>query len=204
MRQIATLALTLCLATCLTACLAAGAARAADLPEPVADRIAGAPDRFLRDAADVIHGYGGPDGLDRSGAEAHVAITRAEARAREMRRFLEADLDADGRVTAAEVRTLSAARSADQRARLATMVKAADANADGTVDPAEVSAAAGRAAQKAMSDDEAARVMAILAMDGDADGRVTLAEVEAAVQALVQSRAPASGAGKGTATEEDA
>lgn len=154
------------------------------LPPAVLKRIKEAPARFLADAADLIHGYGGPQGIDRAGVETHIALERASARARALRRFWEADLDADGTVTLSEMRSLATSADAAQRGRIMAQFAQADGDGDGQVAPAELRVQAEGAALRAMSEAKAAGLVAILAFDADGNGSVTLSEVAREVEAL--------------------
>jgi hypothetical protein len=164
-------------------CLA-GAAGAQGLSEAVLKRVQADPEPFLDLAADLIHGFGGPEGIDDAGVGRFVALERAEVRASALRRLAVADLDFDGRVTADEQAVLAGAASAKARGRLWAMFETADGNADRVVS-AEEAAAFGRAeAMRAFGPTDEAVARAVLTFDSNADGFVTLEEVKAAVAAL--------------------
>lgn len=67
------------------ACLCAQPAAAETaLPEPLTKAIKANPQRFVEDAAEVIHGFGTPGaepGVDAVGIDTAIALVRAEARA---------------------------------------------------------------------------------------------------------------------------
>jgi Ca2+-binding EF-hand superfamily protein len=168
----------------LVALVWAEAARAQDAgpgPSPLDEAMARNPDRVETMALDLIAGFGGAEGLTAQGIEAHIALERASARASALRRLLAADLDADGRVTRAELAVAQGAASAAMRGRMERQFTLADADGDGQVDAAELAADAQAAALRALDEDEAALMRALLGLDGDGDGALTGREVTLAL-----------------------
>ncbi|MDW4550458.1 EF-hand domain-containing protein [Defluviimonas sp. D31] len=164
--------------------VADGAALVRVLPERVVSRIQARKAAYAEDAADLILSFGvgggvGPDGIDTA-----IRATRAKVRAREMERFLRADLDNDGRMTAAEVEGLIARSYEGRRGKLKLAQERADRDGDGVISAAELKAHAEAAALAALDERDAAELMALMAFDLDRDGRVTLAEVMAGVEAV--------------------
>ena len=159
----------------------------ADLPERKLEELRRSPRAFIEMAADMIYGFGtagalGPEGIDR-----YIAMGRAQIRAREIRRFLLADLDDDGVVTEAEINVLIAAEAATSRGRLYLAFRSADTAGgapDGRVDLDEMRAHASRVALEEIDAVKVDRIRSILLFDLDGDGRVTLPEVTDAVEAL--------------------
>ena len=158
----------------------------ASLPTPVADRIVADPARFAARAMDMIHAHGGAGGLTSADVDRALALDRAFFRARALRPMQEADLDADGSVTADEIAARAAVLGADGRARLMRAHTAADTDADGNVSATELRAGAEAAAQSGVSDRDVADARAILAFDLDGDGRTTAAEIAAATATLAE------------------
>jgi hypothetical protein len=161
-----------------------GAAGAQALSEAVLKQVREDPEPFLQLAADLIHGFGGPGGIDAAGVGRFVALERAEARASALRRIAVADLDFDGAVTAEEFAVLAAAASAKSRGRLWAVFERADASGDRVVSPDEAAVFARDAAMHAFGPADEAVARAVLTFDGNADGWVSLDEVKAAVAAL--------------------
>ena len=71
----------------------------------LAEAIARAPARVETMIEDLIAGHGEDGVLSAEGIEAHVALTRASARATVLRRYLALDLDADGSIDRLELAT---------------------------------------------------------------------------------------------------
>lgn len=163
------------------------AAMLADLPERKLEELRRSPRAFIEMAADMIYGFGtagalGPDGIDR-----YIAMGRARIRAREIRRFLLADLDDDGVVSEAEFNVLIAAEAATSRGRLYLAFRSADTAGgapDGRVDLGEMRAHAAAVALDEIDAVKVDRIRSILMFDLDGDGFVTLPEVTDAVEAL--------------------
>lgn len=147
------------------------------VPEAMAKRLQRAPDDFVEDAASLILGYGQGGGIDREGITQYVQVERARARASALRRMWEADLNADGAVTGAELGVLVAAAEARYRGRMLLTHEAADGDADGTVTAVEMLAKANVMALDQFSAADEERTMGMLYLDLDADGRLTLDEV---------------------------
>jgi len=66
-------------------------------------RLQDRPDAFVEEAAGLILGYGGPLGLTADQIETAIQAERAWLRAREVRRMLDADLNADLAVSTPEL-----------------------------------------------------------------------------------------------------
>lgn len=143
----------------------------------LAKAIARAPARVETMIEDVIAGHGEVGVLSADGIEAHVALTRASARATVLRRYFALDLDADGSVDRMELAIARRAAAADQRGRMDRDFSVADADGNGVVDPAELAAAGRAAALRALDEEEAALLRGLLAFDGDGDGGVTREEI---------------------------
>lgn len=140
--------------------------------------------RLLRDADDVVEdamtlilGYGTDGGIDAAGLQRALDVDRAAARANVIRRLVEADLDADGTVTADEAGIIADAAAARIRGRIMLGHAAADADGDGRVTPDEARARAEAVAQEAVSAADAARALSLMGLDLDGDGRLTLTEL---------------------------
>jgi len=153
------------------------------LPDKTLKRLVEAPDRFVEEAAELILGFGGPEGLAPAGIETAIAVRRAHVRAREIRRFALADLDNDGRLALREVQTYLPTQAAGQRARLLLGHGAADADADGVVRMDELRAYAQVLALEELPESDAALLRAFMGFDLDGDGFVQVHEVVRAVQA---------------------
>lgn len=164
--------------------LMAGLAGAQGLSDAVLKQVRADPEPFLNLAADLIHGFGGPGGIDAAGVDRFIALERAEARAAALRRLAVADLDFDGQVRDDELGVLAGAASAKARGRIWAMFEAADADANRVVTADEAALFARAEAMRAFGPTEEAVARAVLTFDGDADGWVTLEEVKAAVAAL--------------------
>jgi hypothetical protein len=162
-------------------------ASAQALPDALTKAVKANPQRFVEDAAEVIHGFGSPGaepGVDASGIDRAIALARAVARAGALRRLLAADLDADGAVTAAEMAVLAAAAEARDRGPLIALQAEADRDADGTASAPELMAAAQEEALRSYPERKAALLRDLFRFDADKDGRVTLAEVRSAVDRI--------------------
>lgn len=158
----------------------------ATLPAEVAETIAARPARFAEDAADMVLAHGRDDALTAADVDRALALDRAFFRARALRPFLEADLDADGSVTRDEARARASVLGAEGRARLLRLHAQADADADATLTPDELASHAQAEAARALSPQDEAMARAILAFDLNADSRVTLDELRATAAALSQ------------------
>lgn len=157
------------------------------LPEALTKAVKANPERFLEDAAEVIHGFGAPGaepGVAAEGIETAIALARAEGRAGALRKLQAADLDGDGAVTAAEMAVLAAAAKAGDRGRLIALQAEADADGDGTASAAEMLARAEAEARRSFPERKAALLRDLMLFDSDGDGQLTLPEVEAAVDRI--------------------
>ncbi|MGL5008250.1 MAG: hypothetical protein ACRC6I_00080, partial [Paracoccaceae bacterium] len=130
------------------------------------------------EAVTLIMGYGRDGGIDGAGIATWLAVERALARSQVMRRMVEADLDADGTVTAAEVGVIAGAAAAGVRGRIMQNHAAADGDGDGAVSAAEAGARATAVAMERVSEGDAARAMALMGLDLDGNGVLTLMEVD--------------------------
>ncbi|WP_299373440.1 EF-hand domain-containing protein [uncultured Tateyamaria sp.] len=153
-------------------------------PGTTLNRLRARPDAFVEEAAGLILGYGGPDGLSAQDIETAIAAERARLRAREMRRLLEADLNDDLAVTRAEMAVILRAASATMRGRLLVWHRAADRDGDGTASWQELRQFAALRANVGLNDQTAASMRAMMTFDLDGDGRVALDEVLDAVSML--------------------
>jgi hypothetical protein len=136
------------------------------------------------DAMTLILGYGTGGSIDRAGIETWLSVDRAVARAQVMRRMVEADLNADGTVAAAEIAVIAGAAEAGIRGRIMQNHALADANGDGAVSATEAAARAEAFAMERVSEGDAARAMALMGLDMNGDGRLTLAEVDEATRLM--------------------
>jgi len=143
-----------------------------------------APDRFLTEAAGVILGFGGADGLSAPQIEDAIMAERARVRARELRRLLELDLNNDLALQPRELDVAVAASSAVMRGRRVSWHMAADTNDDETVSWPELRAYADLRARSALDARSADAMRALMVFDTDNDARVTLSELKAAVRIL--------------------
>ncbi|WP_299613815.1 hypothetical protein [uncultured Tateyamaria sp.] len=146
-------------------------------PGATLNRMRARPHAFVEEAAGLILGYGGPQGLSKADIETAIAAEHARLRAREMRRLLEADLNDDLAVTRAELDVLLGAASATMRGRLLVWHRAADTDRDGTASWAELRRHASATARTGLSAEAAAAMRAMMTFDMDGDGRVVLDEV---------------------------
>lgn len=153
-------------------------------PGTTLDRMRTRPEAFMEEAAGLILGYGGRDGLRAAHIEQAIAAELARLRAREMRRLLEADLNGDLAVTRPELNVLLGAASATMRGRLLVWFRAADVNGDHVVSWGEIRAHASRKAQVAMGPHAADAMRAMMTFDLNRDGAVEMSEVLDAMNAL--------------------
>ncbi len=192
MQWILVVALALCVATSVQAQDAAeGEAVAVVMPVALSGVDAALAKRMQRDMGDVtedamtlILGYGTGGAIDRDGIATWLAVERAVARAQVMRRMIEADLNADGTVSAVEIAVIAGAAEAGLRGRIMQNHALADGDGDGAVSAPEAAARAGAFAMERVSEGDAARAMALMGLDLDGDGRLTLAEVDKAGQLM--------------------
>lgn len=154
----------------------------ATLAPEVAEAILARPDRFADLAADLIHGHGTGGAIAPAAIETAIALDRAYFRARALRPFMEADLDADGTLKAPEITARAATLSTTGRARLMRQQADADADSDGTITQAELSRHAEAATARALRPAEEALLRAVAAFDANADGVTDLSEIAQAMQ----------------------
>ena len=147
------------------------------LPQPVQDTLLTAPDRFVENAAGVISGFGGPDGIDPAGIDLFIDVTRAASRSRTTARLMEADLDNDGAIRRSEMEALGQTLSAFQRGQLRRLFDRADADHDSAVLAAELRVRADLDAQKVISRNRELALRSLPLLDVDQNGLVSLAEV---------------------------
>jgi hypothetical protein len=155
------------------------------LPEKAMKKLRGAPDVFLRDAAELIYGFGRDGGIDLAGIDAFVAAERARFRAKEMARYLAADINNDGDVGRDEMAALADAAAAGKRGGLQLGYDRADADGDGVLGLTELRGYAQGVAMVQMSDADVDEMRGILMFDADGDGVAAMEEVAAGVSALV-------------------
>jgi hypothetical protein len=189
MQWVLVVALALCLATQVQAQEAEEQAVA--MPVALAGVDGALAKRMQRDMGDVasdamtlILGYGTGGGIDRAGIETWLAVERAVARAQVMRRIVEADLNADGTVAAAEIAVIAGAAEAGVRGRIMQNHALADTDGDGAVSAAEAMARAEAFAMERVNEADAARAIALMGLDMDGDGWLTLAEVDEAARLM--------------------
>lgn len=151
----------------------------AALPAATVKRLRSAPDRFVQDAGRLIYGYGQGGAIDAPGLARYVALQRASSRARNLRSFLDADLDNDGAVSGAEIAARADTLAANARGRLRFAHKSADLDQDGSVSWDEMRNQAQIDAMGIVSTEDEAVIMGFTGFDSDKDGQVTMAEVQA-------------------------
>lgn len=162
----------------------AGPALAADLPTAMQKAIKSNPEQFLAEAAKLIFGYGGPNGVDKRGIENFVAMERAAARVFAMQPLLQADLNGDLSATMAEAGLLAAAAAADKRGQIMALFARADTDSDDTVTMPEAMALGQTDALSRFDPKDEASAYWILLLDQNANGFVTLEEVATGVTAV--------------------
>ncbi|MEX0312250.1 MAG: hypothetical protein AB3N17_18600 [Tateyamaria sp.] len=153
-------------------------------PGATLNRMRNRPEAFVEEAAGLILGYGGPQGLSAADIETAINAERARLRAREIRRVLDADLNGDLSVTRRELNVVLSAASATMRGRLLVWHRAADKDDDGTATWPEIRKFASQSAQTHMTDQAAAAMRAMMTFDLDGDGFVMLQEVLDAMHIL--------------------
>jgi hypothetical protein len=161
----------------------------AAMPQKALKKLRAAPEVFLQDAAVVIYGFGANGGIDLAGIDGFIAAERARFRAREMARYLAADLDNDGDIALAEMALLADAAAAGKRGRLQRGYDQADADANGVLTVAELRGFAQTVALGQMTDADADDLRGLLMFDADGNGTVAMEEVAAGVSALVEGGA---------------
>lgn len=155
------------------------------LPDPAKKKLRAAPDTFLQDAAAVIYGYGANGSIDLAGIDTFIAAERAKVRAREMARYLAADLNNDGDLGRAEMALLADAAPAAKRGRLQRGYDQADADANGLLTTVELRGFAQTLALAQLTEADAQALRALLLFDQDGNGLVAMEEVAIGVRALV-------------------
>ncbi|MEL7260619.1 MAG: hypothetical protein AAFU63_01685 [Pseudomonadota bacterium] len=153
-------------------------------PGATLDRMRNRPDAFVQEAAGLILGYGGADGLSAAEVETAIDAELARLRARELRRLLDADLNGDLSVSAKELRVLVHAASATMRGRLMVWHRASDLNGDGTASWAEIRGHARTVAEAGLSDKARGAMRAMMMFDLNGNGRVHMDEVLEALDLL--------------------
>lgn len=143
-----------------------------------------------RNAADIIRGHGGPDGLTQGDIRNYVALIRAEARAKALQPFLRADLDGDGAVNLIEAEVYSSSLSARSRSWFGYAYDLADLDLDGVLTVEEVSGAGIAAALDAVDDNDEAALTGLLALDSDGNGAVNLDELRQGLARASMLRKP--------------
>ncbi len=133
-------------------------------------------ERQFDDVAAMILGYGTGGAIDLAALQNMVAMERADARARAMRRLQGADLNGDGAIGGDEMRIKAAAMAAAARGRMIQYFGRADLDGDDTVSVAELQDYANSIAVQTFGEDKAANVLSMMGFDKNGDGRVTLAE----------------------------
>ena len=147
------------------------------LPAPTQKELRNAPAEFVEEMAGLILGYGGPGGIGLEGIETYIGLERASARAYQIRKMLQGDLNGDGWLERSEMAALQRIVSARQRGVLEVAFRRGDRDQDGRVSPDELRALAQVAALKRVSADQAVLLRSILKFDLNADDHVTLDEV---------------------------
>ena len=155
---------------------------AATLPDKTLKSLEKAPDFFVEEVAGLILGYGGDDGI--TARQIEHAINHRWAKARARSDLSEADLNADGKITAKEARIVGRVLSGWSRGRLMLRFRAADLDLNQSVDAKEVASYAETRALKALSAGQAEAWRALTAFDLDQNGLVALEEVLLAVKAF--------------------
>jgi len=172
-----------------TAAEARALALAQGLPADLLQMINRSPGSFEVRVSDMIASFGAAKGLQPAGIEQVILTDRARVRAREVSRFVRADLDGDGVVTRSEIDALIAMSSQGARGRLDVNWRRADADQDGQVQPAELARFANDMAAEKVSDTVVNRYRALMGLDLSGDGFLTVDEVNNAVD-MVQSVDP--------------
>ncbi|MEX0285334.1 MAG: EF-hand domain-containing protein [Paracoccaceae bacterium] len=157
--------------------------QAVEIHAKLDDALSKRPEYFVQEVASVILGHGTDGRIDAAGIDRFIALERARSRAYYMRRFHQADLDADGTISRAEMQVLQDVSSARQRGLLEVEFRKADANNDGRVTPDELADFAENGARRGFSTSEALAWRSLIALDRDGDGAVSLDDVMAAVAA---------------------
>lgn len=133
-------------------------------------------ERQFDDVAAMILGYGTDGAIDLVALQNMVAMERADARARAMRRLQGADLDGDGAIDGDEMRIKAASSAAAARGRMIQYFGKADLDGNDQVSVVELQGYANSVALQTFGEDKAANVLALMGFDKNGDGQVTLAE----------------------------
>ena len=159
-------------------------ALAARMPAETARRMCHNPLAFLDKAKGLILGYGSDRRISPAQIEVAIEAELARLRVREMRWLMEADLDADLTVSAAERDVLVRAASVTMQDRLRAQHSAADGDGNDAVSWDELQRHAAARAEAALPDDvrQGMRAMAVLDLDGD--GWIALGETVRSVDLL--------------------
>lgn len=156
------------------------------LPEKSLKKLRGAPEVFLEDAAGLIYGFGDKGAIDAAGIDAFVAFERARLRAREMARYLVADLNNDGDIDRVELAQLADAAAAGKRGRLQRGFDQADSDVNGVLTAVELRRYAQGVALADMTDADADALRGLLLFDLDGNGFVAMEEVAAGVTEMLE------------------
>lgn len=154
------------------------------LPNATFKQLEAAPDVFMEQMAGLILGYGGAEGLNGTGIANYLAVNKAYIRAREMRRFLVADLNNDAQVTLDEMNILIQTENARSRGRLLVGFYKADTDGNDTVSMGEVRSFAEARASGAITQNDASLLEALVTLDLNGDGYVSLDEIIEIVSAF--------------------
>ncbi len=155
------------------------------LPENTLKKLRGAPEKFLKDAAGLIYGFGEDNGIDLAGIEAFVAAERARVRAGAMLPYLVADMDNDGDVTCDEIIRMANAAAAPKRGKVRLGYDQADANKDCSLSLIELRGFAQGVAMASLSAEDADVLRGFLLFDLDGDGKLVMDEVAMGVSAII-------------------
>jgi hypothetical protein len=143
-----------------------------------------------RNAADVIRGHGGADGLSAEEIRNYVALMRAEARATALTRLIRSDLDGDGAVTMAEAQIYQDSLSARARARFGRDFEVADLDLDQNLSVDEVAIYGATSALAALNGEDEAALAGLLGLDVDGNGAVDLDELRSGLARASASKSP--------------
>ena len=157
---------------------------AASLPDRTLKALEKGPDYFVEEVAGLILGYGGDEGIDRKGLETAIQHGWAKARARARSDLGEADLNADGAITAGEAKIVGRTMSGWSRGRLMLRFRAADLDLNGTVSDRELESFAEVRALKALPNSQADAWRDLMLFDLNENGLLALEEVLLAVKAF--------------------
>lgn len=142
------------------------------------------PRGYVVEAQGQILGYGTDKRISPAQIETAIDAALARLRVQEMRWLLEADLDFDLAISAAERDVLVHAASVLMRDRLKHVHRQADGDGNDVVSLAELQRYAAGKAEENLSDDTRRSMRAMMAFDLDNDGWIALGEVSRAVEVL--------------------